>query len=219
MAQIVSSAQSENPVISNRIDMRGRLIVFEGLDQSGKQTQAEDLALRLRGRGHHVETVSFPDYSTPIGAEIARALADEHEYSPAVMQLLYVANRFEWKPRIAAWLDEGAVVLSDRYLASSIAYGETQGLDPRWLEDVQKPLPQPDLTILLDIELATAVRRKAAGRDRYERDLELLARVRDSYRRQSAQPTWIRIDGEQERSRIAVAVDEAVTSALHIPVS
>ena len=199
--------------------MRGLLIAFEGLDQSGKQTQAENLAARLGSRGLRVETVSFPDYSTPIGAEIARALAGEHEYSPAVMQLLYVANRFEWKPRITGWLEEGAIVLSDRYLASSIAYGETQGLDARWLAEVQQPLPQPDLTILLDIAPATAVERKALGRDRYERDLQLLARVRDSYRRQAAHPTWVRIDGEQERSRIAVAIDEAVASALHIPVS
>jgi dTMP kinase len=189
---------------------RGRLIVFEGLDQSGKQTQSEGLAARLRTRGHTVECIAFPDYDTSIGREIARALAGEREYTPDVMQLLYVANRFEWKPRIDAWLESGSIVLSDRYIASSIAYGETQGLDPQWLWDVQQPLPQPGLTILLDIAPGTAAGRKSVGRDRYERDLALLGRVRDSYARQANDSAWIRIDGDQDRARVAAEVAAAV---------
>ena len=57
---------------------------------------------------------------------------------------------------------------------------------PRWLADIQKFLPAADLTILLDIDPKVAVERKAANRDRYERDLDLLTRVRDSYRTQAA---------------------------------
>jgi dTMP kinase len=194
----------------------GRLVVFEGLDQSGKQTQAEALAAVLRNRGYRVECISFPDYGTAIGEEIARALAGEREYNPDVMQLLYVANRFEWKPRIEKWLREGTLVLSDRYLASSIAYGETQGLDAEWLRQIQTPLPQPDLTILLDITPDVAVTRKAVGRDRYERDLALLGRVRDSYARQAAQSGWVRIDAERERSRVAQDVAAAVDRWLEV---
>lgn len=194
---------------------RGSLLVFEGLDQSGKQTQSGELAAWLRGRGHRVERVSFPDYTTPIGAEIARALAGVSDYTPDVMQLLYVANRFEWKPRLLEWLAADAMVLSDRYVASSLAYGETQGLDPAWLTSVQALLPQPDLTILLDIAPETAARRKAAGRDRYERDLELLDRVRESYLRQAQQSGWVRIDGEREPSLVARDVAFAVENWLN----
>lgn len=196
---------------------RGRLIVFEGLDQSGKQTQCEQLAEELQRRGHEVERISFPDYTTAIGQEIARALAGERDYTPDVMQLLYAANRFEWKPRIDAWLEAGVLVLSDRYIASSIAYGETQGLDAGWLSSVQQPLPQADLTILLDIAPETAVRRKSTGRDRYERDLALLGRVRDSYTRQASRPGWIRIDGEQDRSRVSADVAAAVEAWIGNP--
>jgi dTMP kinase len=195
--------------VKNQV-LAGRLIAFEGLDQSGKQTQSSELAAWLRQRGHTVETLSFPDYTTPIGSEIARALAGARDYTPDVMQLLYVANRFEWKPRILEWLAVGAMVLSDRYVASSVAYGETQGLDPGWLTRVQAPLPQPDLTILLDIAPETAARRKAAGRDRYERDLALLGRARESYLRQAAQRNWVRIDGEQEARLVARDVASAV---------
>ena len=60
-----------------------------------------------------------------------------------------------------------------------------------------------DLTIYVDIAPETAAKRKSHDRDRYERDLSLLARVRDSYLRQSAQPDWVGIDGEQAKEAIA----------------
>ena len=193
--------------------MRGRLIAFEGLDQSGKQTQAERLAEELRGRGREVVLLSFPDYATAIGGEIGRALRGERDYGPDVMQLLYVANRYEYKPQIRHALDTGGIVVCDRYIASSVAYGEAQGLDPVWLVDMQQHLPQPDVTILLDIAPATAVDRKSTGRDRYERDLALLERVRTSYLRQAAEG-WLQLDGGRDRTVIAAEILTAVTARL-----
>ncbi len=189
--------------------MAGRLIAFEGLDQSGKQTQAERLASMLRERGFDVLALSFPDYATSIGTEIGRALRGEREYGPDVMQLLYVANRYEFKPRIEAMLAGDGFVVCDRYLASSVAYGEAQGLDPAWLRQIQHYLPQPDLTILLDIAPATTVDRKSTGRDRYERDLAMLERVRASYLRQAGDG-WLRLAADRDRDDIAGDVASAI---------
>lgn len=195
--------------------MHGHLIAFEGLDQSGKQTQADRLAAALRGAGHRVETLTFPDYHTAIGAEIGHALQGERDYAPDTMQLLYIANRYEYRPRIAAWLESGATVVCDRYLASSIAYGEAQGLDPAWLADLQRSLPPPSLTVLLDIPPDASLVRKQADRDKFERDLALLARVRESYVRQSDQtPGWVRLDGHQDKDSVSAAVLTAVRSRL-----
>src|SRR3970040_1915553 len=94
------------------------LIAFEGLDQSGKETQARHLRARLEQDGHKethlrarleqdgskVHSLSFPDYETPIGREIAKALAGEREFGPDVLQLLYIANRCEHRPKIEIWL-------------------------------------------------------------------------------------------------------------------
>lgn len=190
--------------------MRGLLIAFEGLDQSGKQTQAELLRDRLVAQGRMVRLLSFPDYQTVIGAEIGRALRGERHYTPDVMQLLYVANRYEWKQEIAAARDRGTVVVCDRYLASSVAYGEAQGLDPNWLVSIQQYLPQPDVTILLDIPPEVSARRKRHGRDRYEQDLALLGRVRDSYLRQAARG-WVRVDADRGRDAVGVDVWAAVS--------
>ncbi|HZT77810.1 MAG TPA: dTMP kinase [Vicinamibacterales bacterium] len=198
--------------------MSGHLIAFEGLDQSGKQTQAELLRDRLKQDGRKSRLVSFPDYGTSIGEEIARALQGEREYGPDVMQLLYVANRYERKPDLQRWLEGGLILVSDRYMASSIAYGEAFGLDAAWLKEMQKYLPPPSLTIVLDIAPETAVRRKSVDRDRYERDLALQQRVRDSYQRQAAtEPNWVVIDGEQAKDAIAAEVFSVVTSRLALP--
>jgi dTMP kinase len=186
--------------------MRGHLIAFEGLDQSGKQTQAERLRDQLTMRGRQVRLVSFPDYRTQIGQEIARALAGDREYTAEVMQLLYVANRYEWQRTLEQCLADGTDVVCDRYLASSVAYGEAFGLDAQWLLDIQRFLPQPSSTILLDIAPQTAVTRKAADRDRYERDLALQSRVRDSYRRLAARERWLVLDGERPKDDVAADV-------------
>src|SRR5215467_3151990 len=113
--------------------MAGQIIAFEGLDQSGKQTQAELLRDSLKAQGHKSRVVSFPDYGTSIGEEIARALQGERDYGADVMQLLYVANRYERKPDLHRWLEGGLILVCDRYTASSVAYGEAQDLDPQWL--------------------------------------------------------------------------------------
>ena len=195
--------------------MRGLLIAFEGLDQSGKQTQAELLRDRVKAEGHKVRLLSFPDYGTSIGEEIARALQGERDYGPDVMQLLYVANRYERKDEILRWLEGGLILICDRYRASSVAYGEAMGLDPAWLIDMQRFLPEPDITFLLDIAPETSAKRKTSDRDKYERDLRMLARVRDSYLRQ-ANDTWVRIDADRDRKVIAADVAQAVNARLAV---
>jgi len=190
------------------------LIAFEGLDQSGKATQARRLRDWLRATGDKARVISFPDYGTSIGEEIARALQGEREYGPDVMQLLYVANRYERKQDIDRWQRADITLLCDRYVASSIAYGEAQGLSVVWLYDMQQFLPQPDLTIFLDIAPETALERKATGRDRYERDHALQVGVRESYLRQAANPNWLRVDGEGSPADVAADVVDQCAARL-----
>ena len=190
------------------------LIAFEGLDQSGKATQSRRFRGRLRAAGDKARVVSFPDYGTSIGEEIARALQGEREYGPDVMQLLYVANRYERKPDIDRWQRADITLLCDRYVASSIAYGEAQGLSVAWLHNMQQFLPQPDLTIFLDIAPETALERKATGRDRYEQDHALQVGVRESYLRQAADPNWLRVDGEGSPDDVAADVADQFAARL-----
>lgn len=186
--------------------MPGILIAFEGLDQSGKETQAARLRERFAEAGRTVRALSFPDYDTPIGREIRAALDGERQFAADTLQLLYIANRHEYREAIEVWLAAGDVVVCDRYRASSIAYGDAQGLDAGWLRDTQRHLPEPAAIFLLDIAPEEAVRRKAHGRDKFERDLPLLSRVRESYRRQAAAEGWEVVDGARSKDEIAADV-------------
>ena len=189
----------------------GILIAFEGLDQSGKETQAARLRERFTAAGRDVHALSFPDYETPIGREIRAALNGEREFSPDTLQLLYIANRHEYRESIERWMREGGVVVCDRYRASSVAYGDAQGLDAEWLRDVQRHLPEPAVIFLLDIAPEEAVRRKAHGRDKFERDLPLLARVRESYLKQAAAEGWEIVDGTRSKDEISADIFARLT--------
>ncbi|MBH69417.1 MAG: dTMP kinase [Rhodospirillaceae bacterium] len=190
------------------------LIAFEGLDQSGKETQARLLRDRMRAAGEKARVVSFPDYGTPIGEEIARALQGEREYGSEVMQLLYVANRFERLPDLKRWSEANISLLFDRYISSSIAYGEAQGLSAGWLNEIQRSLPQPEVTILLDISPDIAVSRKSLDRDRYEADLLLQNRVRESYLRQAKQHGWLVVNGAGDVETVSDSVIQVVTPSI-----
>ena len=193
----------------------GHLIAFEGLDQSGKQTQAERLLEAFRAAGRNAEFLTFPAYETAIGTEIDHALQGQREYQPDTLQLLYIANRFEFRPKIESWLAAGTMVVCDRYLASSIAYGEAQGVDAAWLVEIQKRLPQPSLTLLLDMAPEVSLSRKKADRDKFERDMPLLGRVRESYLKQAAASSnWVRVVAEQPKETVSAEVLNAVRSRL-----
>lgn len=195
--------------------MTGALIAFEGLDQSGKETQGRRLQARCEAAGRRVEFLAFPCYQTAIAQEIAASLAGERRYAPDVLQLLFVANRYEYRVRIEQAIADGAVVICDRYAASSIAYGEAFDLDPAWLTDMQRYLPRATATVLLDIAADHAAGRKRANRDRFERDLALLTRVRTSYRRQAdADASWIVIDASHDIETVAASVSAAIDARL-----
>jgi len=197
------------------VTARGHLIAFEGLDQSGKQTQAERLLAAFRAAGLGAEFLTFPEYTTAIGAEIGHALQGQRHYDPETLQLLYIANRFEFRPQILHWLEQGRMVVCDRYLASSIAYGEAQGLDTAWLSEIQGRLPQPSLTLLLDIPADASLNRKQVARDTFERDLPLLGRVRESYLRQAGRDAgWVHLDGDRDKDAVSADVLTAVRSQL-----
>ena len=88
-------------------------------------------------------------------------------------------------------------------------------MNAAWLIEIQKRLPQPSLTILLDIPPDASLTRKTAARDKFERDLPLLGRVRESYLRQAERSKdWIRLDGHHDKDAVSAAVVSAVRSRL-----
>lgn len=148
--------------------MRGRLILIEGLDRSGKSTQADILTSKLNGI-----LFKFPDRSTSVGKLINEYLVNNDFHLPdEAVHLLFSANRWELADKIIKTLEMGTNVVLDRYIYSGIAYSLAKsGLnDYEWLYSPDKGLPKPDLTMFLTIDLDELSKRKGWGDERYEKE-------------------------------------------------
>ncbi|QLQ82656.1 hypothetical protein HG537_0H04190 [Torulaspora globosa] len=149
---------------------RGKLVLFEGLDRTGKTTQSDILVERLQP---DVTLIKFPERSTEIGALIDRYLKDKtFELPDQAVHLLFSANRWEMAERIKQLLLQGTHVVLDRYVYSGIAYSaakHTDKMDRSWCLQPDRGLPRPDLTIFLTSDDAENELRAGFGEERYEK--------------------------------------------------
>ena len=162
-------------------------ITFEGLDGSGKSTQAELLAEAVRGTGRDVVTTREPG-GTPLGEHVRELLLSGDEISPWAEAALFTAARAELVDRvIAPAVEGGAVVICDRFLDSSLAYqGVARGLGVDRVLELNLPAIRgqlPDRTFLLEIDPEVAARRVGENGDRIEReDGQFRQQVANAYR-------------------------------------
>ena len=168
---------------------RGKFIVFEGLDGSGKSTQIALLESRLKAQGREVYRTAEPtDGAT--GRRIRAALSGDRPCTPAELAAFFLADRIAHNEGpdtgFRRRLDAGEDVLCDRYYYSSFAY---QGLetDLKWVADMNRNCPaiaKPDLCVFLDVDYRKCKERLDAGRAKleiYERDLGFMERTRAQF--------------------------------------
>jgi len=168
---------------------------------------------RLKKLGKNVQVISFPDYSTRVGKLIKDYLDDKTDFNPEVRQCLYVANRWERVQEIESWINDGYVVLADRYVPSGLVYGLANGLELEWMLNLEKGLPTPDLIIVVDVAVNIAFDRETS-RDVYERNKPLLTRVREEYLRLAKEYNWAVVDGERAKHEVSNQIWELVTRIL-----
>ena len=189
------------------------LITLEGIDKSGKATQARILAKRLGKVGREVEVIAFPDYGTVLGRVIKRYLDGEVDLCPEIRQLLYVVNRWERRDDLEVWLREGKIVIADRYVPSGLVYGLANGLDLDWMMNLEKGLPPSDLVIVIDVSVETAFEREKR-RDVYEENREFLEKVRRAYLDLAQKFGWVVVDGEKVKGEVAEEVWKHVSKII-----
>lgn len=147
---------------------KGKFIVIDGTDGSGKATQAELLVKKIKKSGYKVKKIDFPQYENNFfGNVVARYLRGEFgsssEVSPYLASVLYSADRFETKEKIAKWIAGGYVVIADRYASSNQIHqgGKIKDAKKRkefldWLEEMEFKIfqiPKPEMIIYLDVPL------------------------------------------------------------------
>jgi len=155
----------------------GIFIAFEGIDGAGNTTHSRLATEWLKNMGFDVILTKEPSPDGRIGQLVRSYLRDEYAH-PAIDALLFAADRVEhvYKVVLPA-IRSGKIVISDRYLESSIAYQSAQGLDVEWIKNINKFAIRPDLTIILDVEPEAALRRKGLASEKFER-VEFLSKVR-----------------------------------------
>lgn len=160
---------------------RGLFLVIEGLDKSGKSTQARLLCKNLRERGHVVELLSFPDRTTEIGGLLDRYLRNDLDLDERTAHLLFSANRWEAVQRIKSLLGFGCTVILDRYSFSGIAYSMLRGSCTwEWCQGTEQGLPEPDVIFFMDMDLESLKQRTTAVAERFE-TTDVQRRVRDNF--------------------------------------
>ena len=162
---------------------RGKLIVFEGLDRSGKSTQCERLVETIRGQCEKVEHKRFPDRTTATGQMISSYLTGQTQQEDHMIHLLFSANRWEASQSIEKHIAEGTTVVIDRYYYSGCVYSaakQNSTMNLEWCRHPEVGLPRPDICLFLSLSSEEAAKRAGFGTERYEKQ-ELQDRVRALY--------------------------------------
>jgi dTMP kinase len=194
----LAAAYRNEPIGLRRAGPRsGFFIALEGGEGAGKSTQAEQLAGWLRAKGHEV-VLTFEPGATEVGRRLRAVLLDHHDatgtahpaLSPRTEALLFAADRAEHVNAVVVpALERGAIVLTDRYIDSSVAYqGAGRDLGTEAVRDINEWATsglQPDLTVLLDVDPVLGRRRRTAGdaaEDRLESEADdFHARIRAAF--------------------------------------
>jgi len=194
----------------------GRLIAIEGIDGSGKRTQLELLAKVLEASGNRVYSTGFPQYDSWFGKMVGQFLNGElgalDTVDPHFTTLLYAGDRFEAKPKLEAALNEGKVVLVDRYIGSNLAHqtarvpSDKRADFRKWIEHLEYgiyDLPREDLILYLRVppsEAQKLVAQKSqrsythAKQDILEASLRHLQQAADMYDLLAHNAPWVAID-------------------------
>jgi len=214
--------------------MKGKLIVIDGTDGSGKATQVKKIKERLISEGHKVKSLDFPRYydnffGNMVGQALKGDYGDWAGIHPKLASVVYANDRAESAPQINQWLEEGNIVILDRYVSSNQIHqgGKIDDENERkefmqWLDTMEHDVlgsPRPDAILYLDVSVAITQKLLIAkgnkeskkyleGRgDQHENNIEHLEAARESGLKMiSENNNWIRIGCSREGDIFSIDV-------------
>lgn len=195
-------------------------IALEGIDGSGKGTHTKKLNKWVKEKGHETFLTQEPT-GGEIGKLLRRALK-KGELDPRAEALLFAADRTEHVKEIKQKLADGAVVITERYLYSSIAYQGASGVSIKWLMELNRFAPIPDLVLFLDIPPEVGIERISSGsslrgsvreREHFERS-DFLGKVRDVYLDLANENNFAIIDATEGIDEVQTAIRRRVSHLL-----
>ncbi|MDQ5876093.1 MAG: dTMP kinase [Thermoproteota archaeon] len=194
---------------------RGKIIVIEGTDKAGKGSQSRMLAETLKASGKVCVILDFPDYTTSIGMEIKAFLEGKRDYLPEVKHLLFSANRWEKKKEIESMLENGTIIVMNRYWQSNLVYGVANGMDTNWLHGLDKGLPKEDIVLVILVNPSISAKR-AETQDMFESDSQLAAKAYRNYLKFAKQYRWKVVDGSKSKEQVHQEVTKIIRKELKV---
>jgi len=194
---------------------RGKIIVIEGTDKAGKTSQSRTLAATPKVSGKVCVILDFPDYTTPIGMEIKAFLEGKRDYLPEVKHLLFSANRWEKKKEIESMLENGTIIVMNRYWQSNLVYGVANGMDINWLLRLDKGLPKEDIVLVMLVNPNISAKR-AEMQDAFESDPQLAAKAYKNYLKFAKQYRWKVIDGSKSKEQVHQEITKIIRKELKV---
>jgi dTMP kinase len=159
---------------------RGAFITIEGVDGAGSSTQTRLLVSSLIESGYPAIYTKEPNPKGKVESVIRHFLREPYA-APELDALLFASDRVDHIEHfIKPWLNSRNIVVSDRYLESSVSYQTAQGLEEQWVLSINKYALAPDVTIILDIDPAISLKRKGAAPERFE-NIRFLSKVRKRF--------------------------------------
>ncbi len=188
--------------LADKMRGKGYFICIEGLDGCGKTTQAKLLV--KRSQKHYQAVYTAEPSRGKIGMFIREhCLQGKHRLSSIVEALLFAADRFEHlENEVLPALEEGKLVISDRYIYSSLAYQGAVGLDLEWIKKVNKHALKPHLAIFIDVDPEIVIKRLKREKSVME-NLETQRKVREVYMKFVENGELVRIDGNKPKKEVA----------------
>ncbi|MEM4577136.1 MAG: dTMP kinase [Candidatus Nezhaarchaeales archaeon] len=191
--------------------MKGVYISLDGIDGAGSTTQTKLLVDWLASKGLKVFATKEPTVGR-IGTLIRAYLRDERVH-PAVDALLFAADRVEHSMNLRTLIDEGFMVVSDRSLISSLAYQQAQGLDLKWLLEINRFSLKPDIPIILDVNPTVSLARKHSLKEKFE-NKNFLETVRKYFLDMASKNGWAVVDSSRPLEVVASDIRNYVTIEL-----
>lgn len=199
--------------------MDGAHIVIEGSDGAGTSTQQEYLAARLKDDGYQVRQMCEPSpESDPVGNAIRNDLIDpdnKDKFSNETIALGYAFDRMRHVDKIIKpGLDQGQIILSDRYYYSSLVYQTLDGVDREFVEEINSYAPEPDLTLFLYVPVEECLDRiegRGISKTKFELD-GFLGEVNQMYEKvfQKLDETVEVVDGDREEDEVHREITQIV---------
>ncbi len=189
---------------------KGKFVLLEGIDGCGKTTHAKLLAKWLAEKGHDVLHTKEPSRG-----QIGLLLRDylKKDSLPLIDALLFTADRAEHlEKEVRPALEEGKIIVCERYVYSTIAYQVAQGLDKTWLTELNAFAIKPDLTILLDLDPEVSVKRTST-KEKFE-TLEFLKKVRKNYLALANEEKFSVIDAGRAKNAVQESIRNVVQDIL-----